>query len=112
MNLAEIARKAAEIASERGHCKRIEEDREGHVCFIGAVNIALCGEAIRPESVVLAQAAWDVMAAAQQVLRAEGNGYGTLMDSTHPIYWNNRESTTGEDVVLLLKKTAEALEAC
>ena len=43
---ADIARKAAEIMSERGHCKNTPQDTKGRVCFIGALNLAATGSAI------------------------------------------------------------------
>jgi hypothetical protein len=93
MNASEAALKAAGIMSERGHCKRATADAEGRVCFIGAV-IAVPGisdgDPLR------------IMVTAEHVLAERGI-------RTTPIEWNNHPETTGEDVILLLKETAERL---
>jgi hypothetical protein len=110
---AEIARKAAEIASERGHCKGMEEDEHGNVCFIGAVNIAYCGQSERgdtydcPEVFDIIEAAARVLARREGLTVLDGINY---MYSHGPINYNNKASTSREDIILLLKEAAEELE--
>jgi hypothetical protein len=99
MNVAEIAFRAAEVMSERGHCKYALEDETGAVCFVGAVYVAMYGKA---ESVLR----WDdenilgrIMYAAEKIA---GRG---------PVLYNNDLDVSGEDVILLLKETGKRLES-
>jgi len=116
--LAQYARKAAEIAAERGHCKHTEEDDEGHVCLAGALNLAVCGDSrrdwfhlVRDDTTVTVER---LLAAAAQILAARRGA--EFREETwfrfreSPITWNNLPGTSGEDVVLLLKQAAELLE--
>ena len=117
MTAADIAYKAAEIASERGHCKNIEEDGEGHVCFIGAVNLAAFGVSLRPDfhDRMIRIRVEEILRTAGAILRKRGRDAGPVsfwssVSFMNAIFWNNQDSTTGEDVVLLLKETAVELE--
>lgn len=40
MRASELAYKAAQEMASRGHCKHVQEDAEGRVCFYGALNRA------------------------------------------------------------------------
>jgi hypothetical protein len=110
MTPAQIAYKAAEIASQRGHCKNIEEDEEGRVCFIGAVNLAMYGQPYRPGEIFINNdhPITTILLTAAEILRKRGVSESSGM--SQPIFWNNRDSTTGEDVVMLLKETAVELD--
>jgi hypothetical protein len=121
-NLSDVLYKAAEIASERGHCKNIEEDGAGRVCFIGAVNLALGFDASRLYSghdEVATRNVIRILITAGHILKEYGLGqgvvpyYGDMLDSDIPsaISWNNQEHTSGEDVVWLLKQTGAEFEA-
>jgi len=115
--LAQYARKAAEIAAERGHCKYALEDDEGHVCLSGALYLAVCGDSrrvwwpppVRDDTRVTVER---LLAAAAQILAARRGA--EFREETwfreSPIDWNNLPGTSGEDVVLLLKQAAELLE--
>jgi hypothetical protein len=109
MTPAQIAYKAAEIASQRGHCKNIEEDSEGRVCFVGALNLAMYGKPYRDETFLgIHHPIVNILTTAAEILR--GRGAVMRVSVSTPIDWNNRETTTGEDVVMLLKETAAALD--
>ena len=116
MTAADTARKAAEIMSERGHCKGIEEDGEGRVCFVGAVNLAQLGVAMRPSDVTDYPDIEAILRAAAGILVRRGEYLAdNLVSMRWPmnlaIFWNNRRYVTGEDVIMLLKETAEELES-
>lgn len=107
MNSSQVAYKAAEIMSRKGHCKNTLEDPEGRVCFLGAVMMAQLGT---------------------ETLYGEGNRYHHIWDETvdqilttagevldergilTAVTFNNREDTSAEDVILLLKETGKRLE--
>lgn len=114
MNPAEVARKAATIMSERGHCKHTLEDEEGRVCYAGAIAIAINGRSRwqgTPEEGVLYVAVNDE---AQKILIERGYetdySYIGSFIQRDPVAFNNDERITGEDVISLLKETAEKLE--
>jgi hypothetical protein len=99
MTAAGLAYKAAEIMSERGHCKGRLHDEQGRVCFNGAL-LAVTGNGFINEN-----AFSSVFFTAEQILAERG----------FPPYWNavsynNDPDTTGEDVILLLKETGKRLE--
>ena len=100
MNPAEVAYRAAEIISERVHCKSALQDDQGRVCFIGALNVAISGEADH----VLSAAGKIAYGTARDILREDGY-------LSCPVMYNNDYRTTGEDVILLLKRTGERLDA-
>ena len=117
MNAAEVARKAATIMSERGHCKNTLEDDKGRVCYIGAVLVAIGGTVnfcSHPGGARL----FDAVTKQSQKLLLE-RGYEIEVSYPHiegtyisrdPVAFNNDPAVTGEDVILLLKETAERLE--
>ena len=93
MKASQAAYKAAEIMSSRGHCKNIPEDYEGKVCVGGAIAVALHGNPWIWDNDV-----FTILAA------------GTEMLGKTMIAYNNSQDVSGEDVILLLKKTARKLE--
>lgn len=100
MNDAEICYKAAEIMSERGHCKNVAEDEAGRVCFLGAVSIALSGSAWAGGETRL----WDILDSAGRFLAENG------IYPNDAVTYNNLPEITEEDVILLLKLTGKMLE--
>jgi hypothetical protein len=110
MKASEVAYKAAEIMSERGHCKWTLEDAEGRVCYGGAVRIALIGDArlgVRLSAGDLSVLN-EVFDTSGDILRDRGAGD----ESTRwgAVWYNNADGTTGEDVILLLKETGRKLD--
>jgi hypothetical protein len=98
---SEVAYKAAEIMSSKGHCKNALEDGEGRVCFLGAVLLAQNGGMLR-------RYPWDdavdrILDCAEAVLADRG----TILS---PVTFNNLSETSAEDVILLLKETGKRLE--
>jgi len=80
-------------------------DNDGHVCILGAVNMAVheteWGWGMEyPVATVL-------FAASAVLASRDRRSWRHLPDA---VVWNNEDSTTGEDVVLLLKQAAELLE--
>lgn len=116
MKLSQVAFDAADIMSEKGHCKHALTDLDGRVCFTGAVSAAMLGhpvwyevarvplmsEELRAEVMhsfaVLSETATEILV--ERGLPADG-----------PVRFNNSANTTGEDVILLLKQVGERL-AC
>lgn len=123
MKAAEAACEAARIMSERGHCKGTLEDGEGRVCYAGALLFALNGDisSLGKDPAVDAVFA-TVMVQSGAILSERGYGieiplpplvslsYGSRVIRRDAVAFNNDPSVTGEDVVLLLKETAERLE--
>lgn len=110
MKLSEVAFKAAEIMSERGHCKRVLEDGDGRVCFNGALQAALTGNprgwGDRKSWLLVQPVFFSVSITAADILRQRDYSY-----SGDPVDYNNAEETTGEDVISLLKEAGHRLEA-
>lgn len=101
MNPSEVAYKAAEIMSSKGHCKNTLEDAQGRVCLLGAVMLAQNGAMLR-------RYPWDdavdqILDCAEAVLADRGK-------ILSPITFNNLSETSAEDVILLLKETGKRLE--
>jgi hypothetical protein len=108
MIAADIALRAADLISERGHCKHTSQDDEGRLCFSGAVKTALgenpyyafdptwfnSADPCREEKISFFI---EIFSAAHRIL-------GIL-----PVDYNDDPQTSGEDVILLLKRIAEEL---
>jgi len=130
-DLAEVARSAAEIMSRKGHCKGVLQDGEGKVCFQGALMLALTGrESIynemdewnrlgSPWNPEISWSSWSPWGdiAPEDRYKLEAVSYaatrilGGRGQFLSPVHYNNSGETTQEDVILLLKETAEALES-
>lgn len=80
--------KALEIMQERGMCKGLQEDDEGHVCLVGAYSIAVCGEPYTCFSTTLMDHV------ATDLFPNRGPWAAAV---------NNNPKTTQEDVELILK---------
>lgn len=93
---AQVAENAARLISERGHYKGSYEGPDGSLCLIGAVWEA----AGMPTHITLNACANRVMEWVQEYL-----------DAMSIVRWNDRIETTGEDVILVLKKAAEELRS-
>jgi hypothetical protein len=97
-SLSDVAYLAADIMAERGHCKRVQEDVEGRVCFRGAIYAAL-------KQLYLSRAyEQDVEEEAARILWER-----PLRTTSSPVCFNDRSDTSGEDVILLLKETGSRL---
>jgi hypothetical protein len=99
---SEIAYRAAEIMSERGHCKNALTDEEGRVCLIGALEAVTHGNS---------GDYFRVLETANAILRERGED--SFLSPGNPflsIFYNNHPDTTGEDVILLLKAAGKELE--
>jgi hypothetical protein len=115
---ARLARDAAAYMAEHGHCKGVLWDDDGRVCFNGALMNAMKNR-LSADWDNWRGAVRDVRIAAGTVLRERGytqpacvlgpERYGD--DDFLAIRFNNDETVTGEDVILLLKETTERLEA-
>jgi hypothetical protein len=104
---SEAAAKAAVIMSVQGHCKHFLQDETGAVCFSGAIRqaVGVPLDVFWPFNYPPQHTMWRlVMDYAKKILEDE-HGF-----DEGPIQWNNLEQTAGEDVILLLKKTAKELE--
>jgi hypothetical protein len=118
MKASEAAYKAADLISEHGHAKGVLKDDQGRFCFSGAL-CAATGATLRPgvhafPFISSAQRAvyievWDAAGAILSRRAASAQVPGTW-SRVIPAGWNNRDDTTKEDVVLLLKETGRELE--
>jgi hypothetical protein len=93
---SEVLEHAAVVLMERGHYKgNYEAPGGGPVCLHGAINCALAGD---PNVIQLDPVANTVVAALSFTARRPDLAT-----------WNDLESTSAEDVILLCKKTAAML---
>lgn len=116
MEASDVARKAAELMSERGHCKFRLESADGQLCYIGALNMALYGVSF-PVTQSDDRLLNLIMNTSTCIIQDRARAAGELKHISlrepwehDPIAWNNRPETSGEDVILLLKETAARLE--
>lgn len=110
MKASEIAEHAAELVSERGHTKGVLWDDADRVCIMGAIMISLAelegysSPTESPNRFELAPVLSDVTEMSGRLLgKRRGQGWMSSVD------WNNEPERTGEEVILHLKRTAEAL---
>lgn len=115
MRLSEVARKAAEVMSERGHCKNRLNDDAGRVCYMGALNVAQHGDTMHrfddesmTEITTIQLVSTDILHERGELRADPGGFYGKPLP--RPVAFNNAEDVTGEEVILLLKETAARLE--
>lgn len=97
---ARIAEEAARIISERGHWKGDYHGPDGSSCLFGALYAAM---GLRREH--YGWKAYTPMADAVCVPLYARVGEFDL------VKWNDLDETTGEDVILALKQTAEELRS-
>jgi len=120
MKLSEACRKAAEIMSEKGHIRGVREitpeepegvrlfGQEPGVCLMGAVSYALAGN----PWVIMSDEIHEILKTGDRLvcdLRLLENQPLPVF-SSRAVTYNDLESTTKEDVVLLLKRMAEKFE--
>lgn len=102
----ETLRKAAEIMSERGHCKGALENGAGEVCANGAIILALKEEdgVARATMGHVFDKEYDAFKrAADALARSLSTGWSRFRIAA----WNDLPTTSGEDVILALKRAAE-----
>lgn len=97
---AEIAELAASVISERGHCKHTMEDNNGALCMFGGIHKA-ASMSVNVHDTSIITVTGQMQIVAEAVCRH--------LDIDDIPTWNDREETTGEDVVLALKHVAEEL---
>jgi hypothetical protein len=102
---SEVAFRAAEVMAEKGHCKHVLQDKQGRVCYVGALFAAITGS---PE---LTNEWFD--SPDRPCFRAvDGEVTDILLERGYDsgVYFNNDEAISGEDVILLLKEAGKRLE--
>jgi hypothetical protein len=107
MDPAQVARQAAGFIAERGLAKGKLVDQDGKVCNNGALLLAMVGVPVLEEYIVPRgfHLIWNLLMDTEvEILRRQG------IDAIRPWEYNDRTSTSAEDVILLLKQAAEALE--
>lgn len=109
---AQIAEEAARLISEHGHVKRNFGDDASGFCIQGSLYRA---------SGLMSETGY--LMGAEQYPILDGHGHKLYSEAMHaaekrlqtsgldtsPAYWNDREETSAEDVILLLKHVAEDL---
>ena len=103
MELHEILDKAADLMTERGFCKRIEEDHHGRVCLVGAINLVTIGTAITMPN----EDGEKAISFCGNLLYGRFSSPIGLMDRS-PVYWNNMSERTEAEVVDFLREAAIA----
>lgn len=105
MQASEAAFRAAEIISEKGHCKHRLEDEEGRVCYVGALLSAITETSSLERTLTTAERPLfrivDLEVSAILLLAGWENG---------TVAFNNDDHTTGEDVISLFKEAGSHLE--
>jgi len=81
---------AALVIEEKGHCKHMLQNGIGNVCFLGAIGVAVNGNAWVGISVKGAEA-FDRMEA---------------FLNQDPVDWNNHPETTAQDVIRAMRDCA------
>lgn len=108
MTPEEVLEKAAQALAEKGHCKGNFGDDEGRMCAVGAIRYAVSGS----RGVYLASLSRpgdrELTDLAIQLL---GKEIESRVDTPQGYYdyvplFNDRPSTTGEDVILMMKRAA------
>ena len=107
--LAEICLKAADLIATRGLAKNMLIDEKGAICNNGAVLIAMN----LPELDLLEAATTKDVRISENlaaIRSVESLILGEMrVSETMPWSYNDLDSTTAEDVILLLKRTAERI---
>lgn len=98
MTHADVAYRAAEIIAERGLCKYKPQDEEGRVCLWMALTLA-AGEDASLDKHPVASMISEILIERDELPWV---AYGFSL-------WNDDRDTSQEDVILLLKETAERL---
>jgi hypothetical protein len=101
-------RAAAEVIRVRGHCKNTLQDRNGHVCLVGALMDVLgdrCGvfwsEGLADVEPVLMAVVTEQYPDRSVVKYGGGHNY---------VAFNNHPDTTPDEVIAVLEKAAARLE--
>lgn len=87
---------AADYMDQHGHCKYMTWDPEGRVCLAGALIKVGAGSGMK----ILTHDTEDRLIDILELIRPNVGGQ-------HPIDWNNAEERTGEEVINMLRLTAE-----
>jgi hypothetical protein len=100
MKPSEMAAAAAQVISERGHCKRTLFDDKDRRCAVGALLLVREQEnwGLGTGNIVRR-----VLDAAEGILSSDGWQDGIIA-------YNNDPATSGEDIILLFKKASASLE--
>jgi hypothetical protein len=99
---AEALRKAANIMKKKGHAKHELEDKQGRVCLLGAINMALFG---RPASFGDKRSDSLLSHVAAYLSRK----LGKRVTDFGAVDWNNDRQRKGEEVIAALRGTARVL---
>jgi hypothetical protein len=102
---AGTCRRAADLIAERGHCKEVYEDADGHLCLSGAIRAALLEK-------LGAQGIYSALLF-PHVSYQDWEDILNAMDRVNEdsvVRFNDSPGTSAEDVILLLKRSAEILE--
>jgi hypothetical protein len=110
MKTSEVLAKAAEIQAEHGHCKGDMKTEDGRTCLQGALCEAI-GVKWVPDGTKWRPTAtgeqYDQLCAANDTVMLHLRTTGMVSFDGRAYEWNDRSSTTGEDVILVLKHSAE-----
>ena len=109
-----VLRKAAELLETYGHVKFVRKDRDGRMCLLGALQEAQgLDENYRPNRARDAQLTYEAAEAICKTLNLsaltdhyniEGDYRGAAAT------WNNRHDVSAQDVIDVMRKTADRVE--
>lgn len=113
----EVLLTAADLLQfERGWCRGLLEDRDGHLCAMGALNMATWGRYIYPPSL---RAPWwgEAVKALGRILGFDTERvpvFDTTMGSDTTlntiVEWNNKVARDGDEVADAMRKAAKYLD--
>lgn len=110
MKPSEILARAAEINTERGHCKGSYRDEEGRVCAMGAIYSAL--GALRGDGgQSIPVFGWGQGPCGEKAIFYASRMADRIADRVTVSEYNDLPGTSAEDITLLLKKAAADAEA-
>lgn len=106
MDAAELLDRTADLIEERGHAKETLQDREGRLCLVGAVHVALWGDICIGRLLDRAsQQSLDLRAGALDALHR----YLNLPHICELPAWNNAPAREAHEVIDACRHTAKVL---
>lgn len=95
-----LLNKAADLIEKHGHAKQILKDKQGHMCFMGALFEANDGFWAGDPAIEAALQATDRILG----LSTEQSSFGTLVSAV--VDWNNAYQRTSEEVIAVMRAAA------
>jgi hypothetical protein len=92
--VADVLDRAADVIAERGLCKRDYEGRDGSVCAVGAIRVAVTGRARTGFSL------------GQFVTYKSASDWASDVVGSPVARWNDAQERTADEVIAALREAA------